>query len=224
MRFLSETEVLACHELRRAGARRWLRLEVAGLAAASPGETVLFSEDRHSPRCRIATVDRFSGDRAVLVAKFEADDLAPAAGNGLTVWSNENPAVSVGAGSLIVTTSAVLDRVAPFALRGATVLVEEAGTDLWQDLRRRVERGLAWTSVFLALEPVRLQAFAAEFPDANPYLFANMDMSCGIGACRSCHVTVSDNKDGEASCRVGPWFALQRVNLVRLQFASAPFI
>ncbi|WDZ80660.1 hypothetical protein PWG15_23095 (plasmid) [Ensifer adhaerens] len=224
MRFLSETKVLACHELRREGARRWLRLEIAGLGAASPGDTVLFSEDGHSPRCRIATVDRFSGGRATLVAKFEADDLAPAAGDGLTVWSNENPAVSVGAGSLIVTTPAFLYRIAPFEQCGAEVFVEDAGMDLWQDLRRRVESGLAWSSVFLALEPVRLQAFAAEFPDANPYLFANMEMSCGIGACRSCHVTVSDNKDGEASCRVGPWFALQRVNLVRLQFASAPFI
>ena len=103
-------------------------------------------------------------------------------------------------------------------------IVEDDGADLWQDLRQRVGGGLAWTSIFLALEPARLQAFAAAFPDANPYLFANMDMSCGIGACRSCHVTVSDNKDGEASCRVGPWFALKRVNLVRLQFASAPFI
>lgn len=224
MRFFSQTKVLACHELRREGARRWLRLEIAGLAAASPGDTVLFSEDRHSPRCRIATVDEFSGDRATLVAKFEADDLAPATGDGLTVWSNENPAVSVGPGSLIVTTPAFLYRIAPFKQRGAEVLVDDTGTDLWQDLRRRVESGLAWSSVFLALEPVRLQAFAAEFPDADPYLFANMDMSCGIGACRSCHVTVSDNKDGEASCRVGPWFALQRVNLVRLQFASAPFI
>ena len=224
MRFLSETKVLASHELRREGARRWLRLEISGLAAVSPGETVLFSEERHSPRCRIATVETFSDGHAALVAKFEADDLVPAVGRGLTVWSNENPAVSVGAGSLIVTTPAFLYRVAPFEQRGATVLVEDDGADLWQDLRQRVGGGLAWTSIFLALEPARLQAFAAAFPDANPYLFANMDMSCGIGACRSCHVTVSDNKDGEASCRVGPWFALQRVNLVRLQFASAPFI
>lgn len=224
MRFVSETKVLASHELRREGARRWLRLEISGLAAVSPGETVLFSEERHSPRCRIATVETFSDGHAALVAKFEADDLVPAVGRGLTVWSNENPAASVGAGSLIVTTPAFLYRVAPFEQRGATVLVEDEGADLWQDLRQRVEGGLAWTSIFLALEPARLQAFAAEFPDANPYLFANMDMSCGIGACRSCHVTVSDNKDGEASCRVGPWFALKRVNLVRLQFASAPFI
>lgn len=224
MRFLRETKVLACHELRREGARRWLRLEISGLASVSPGDTVLFSEDRHSPRCRIATVETFADGRAALVAKFEAGDLEPPAGNALTVWSNETAAVSVGAGSLIVTTPAFLYRVAPFEQRGATVLVTGTDADLWQNLRQRVEAGLAWTSVFLALEPARLQAFSAEFPDADPYLFANMDMSCGVGACRSCHVTVSDNKDGEASCRVGPWFALKRVNLVRLQFASAPFI
>ncbi len=224
MRFLSETRVLARHELRREGARRWLRLEVSGLAETRPGQTVLFLEDRHSPRCRIATVETVAGETTALVARFEADDRVPEIGAGLTVWSNETPAVVVGAGSLIVTTPAFLYRVAPFALLGADVLVEADGMNLWDELRRHIEAGRDWTSVFLALEPARLQAFADTFPEADPYLYANMDMSCGIGACRSCHVNVSDNKDGEASCRVGPWFALRRVDLVRLQFSSAPFL
>lgn len=224
MRFLSETRVSACHEMRREGARRWLRLEVSGLAATRPGQTVLFLEDRHSPRCRIATVEAVTGETTALVAKFETDDRAPETGDRLTVWSNETPAVTVGAGSLIVTTPAFLYRVAPFARLGAELLVETDGIDLWDELRRRIAAGLDWSSLFLALEPARLQAFAAAFPEADPYIYANMDMSCGIGACRSCHVHVFDNRDGEASCRVGPWFALRRVDLVRLQFSSAPFL
>ena len=224
MRFLRETRVVGCEELRREGTRRWLRLEVSGLAETQPGQTVLFSEARHSPRCRIATVEAVSSGTTALVARFEADDGAPEVGAGLTVWSNEEAAVAVGAGALIVTTRSFLYRIAPFAQLGADILVDEEGLDLWQALRQRSEAGLGWSSVFLALEPARLQAFTAAFPGANPYLFTNMDMSCGIGACRSCHVNVSDNRDGEASCRVGPWFALQRVDLVRLQFSSAPFI
>ena len=224
MRFLSENRVVARQELRREGARRWLRLEVARLAEAIPGQTVLFLESRHSPRCRTATVESVSADTTALVAKFEADDLSPKVGDALTIWSNETPAVTVGAGSLIVTTPPFLYRIEPFASLGAEVLVEEDGVDPWAELRRFVTEGGAWNSVFLALEPVRLQAFATVFPEADPWIFANMDMSCGIGACRSCHVNVSDNKDGEASCRVGPWFALKRVDLVRLQFSSAPFL
>ena len=100
MRFLSEIRVLARQELRREGARRWLRLEVAQLDEARPGQTVLFLESRHSPRCRTATVESVSADSTALVAKFEADDLSPDVGDALTVWSNETPAVTVGAGSL----------------------------------------------------------------------------------------------------------------------------
>lgn len=226
MQLLRDVVVLALDEMRRDGARRWSRLTVSGLAGdAQPGQTVLFSEDgRHAPRCRVATVETVSHENATLVAKFDPDDLAPEAGDALTVWSNETPAVSVGPGSLVVTTPPFLYRVAPFVQRGATVLVEAEGLDLWGELRNGLAEGRDWASVFLALEPMRLQAFAAAFPGANPYIFANMDMSCGIGACRSCHVNLKDCKDGEASCRLGPWFALERVDLVRLQFASAPFI
>lgn len=225
MRLLCETEILTIEEMRREGARRWLRLTLSGLAGpAQPGQTMLFAEERHSPRCRIATVEAVEGARAVLVARFEADDRVPKAGAGLTVWSNEEPAVSPGPGSLVVTTPAFQYRVAPFAQLGAELIVEEPGVDLWEVLRQRLGESGDWTSIFLALEPVRLEAFAAAFPGADPYLYANMDMSCGIGACRSCHVNLTDCKDGEASCRRGPWFALQRVNLVRLRFASVPYI
>ena len=226
MQLLRDVVVLALDEMRRDDARRWLRLAVSGLAGdVRPGQTVLFSEDgRHAPRCRIATVETASTDTAVLVAKFEPDDLAPEAGAMLTVWSNETPAVSIGPGSLVVTTQSFLYRIASFEQRGATVLVEAEGIDLWDELRNGLAEARDWSSVFLALEPARLQAFAAAFPGANPYIFANMDMSCGIGACRSCHVNLKDCKDGEASCRLGPWFALERVDLVRLQFSSAPFI
>lgn len=227
MRFLTETRILAVDEVRRAGARRWLRLTLSGLAEeARPGRTVLFAEDnRPGPRCHIATVETLSRGSAILVAKFEADDRVPESGASLTVWSNETPAVAIGPGALIVTTRPFLYRIAPYAQVGASILVEAAGSDLWEDLRRRVkDEGIRWPSVFLALEPARIEEFKAAFPDANPYLYANMDMSCGIGACRSCHVNLRDNKDGEASCRLGPWFALDRVDLVRLRFASAPFI
>lgn len=226
MQLLRDVVVLALDEMRRDGARRWLRLAVSDLADdVRPGQTVLFSEDgRHAPRCRIATVETASSDTAALVARFEPDDLAPDVGDGLTVWSNETPAVSVGSGSLVVTTQSFLYRIAPFEQLGATLLVEGDGIDLWDELRNGLAEGRDWSSVFLALEPARLQAFAAAFPGANPYIFANMDMSCGIGACRSCHVNLKDCKDGEASCRLGPWFALERVDLVRLRFASAPFI
>lgn len=224
MRFLCETKVLAAEEMRREGERRWLRFTVSGLAEASPGQTALFSESRHSPRCRIATVETVSEERTVLVAKCEADDLAPEPGAALTVWSIETPAVSVGAGALVVTTPSFLYRVAPLQEHGAAILVETAGKDLWQELRSRIGEDGDWSSVFLALEPARLEAFAAAFPEANPHIFANMDMSCGVGACRSCHVNLRDDREGEASCRLGPWFALRRVDLVRLRFASAPFI
>lgn len=224
MRFLCETKVLAVEEMRRESERRWLRFTVSGLAEASPGQTALFSESRHSPRCRIATVETVSEERTVLVAKCEADDLAPEPGAALTVWSIETPAVSVGAGALVVTTPSFLYRIAPLQEHGATILVETPGQDLWQDLRNRIGEDGDWSSVFLALEPARLEDFVAAFPEANPYIFANMDMSCGVGACRSCHVNLRDDREGEASCRLGPWFALKRVDLVRLRFASAPFI
>ncbi|MFH5774976.1 hypothetical protein ACHFJ0_12060 [Paracoccus sp. NGMCC 1.201697] len=227
MRFLNEIRISGVRSIRQDDQWRWLAFDVSGLPPeARPGQTVVFQDGHHhSPFCRTATVDARPDGGAALLTRFGSGDVLPCVGADLTVWSNETPAAPVGPGALIVTTRSFRYRVAPHAAEGAEILVEEdLDQDLWAELRQRTDQGRAWPSVFLALDPLRLQGFVREFPTADPFIFANMDMSCGVGACRSCHVNLWDNKDGEASCRVGPWFALPRVDLVRLQFSSAPFI
>lgn len=224
MKTFCETEVLSCDAVAHTDRRIHLNIKVTGLPARlNPGETVLFWEDdKTTPKCRTAAVAAPSPETTTLVAAFDEGDRLPAAGERMTIWSHLDEAVKVSAQSLIVTTRPFLYRIEPYAALGAEIMLDTGDAALWHTLRSRFGDG-DWSACFLALSPGRLKAFAREFPGADPHIFINLAMSCGIGACRSCHVNLIDNRQGVATCIAGPWFALRRVDLDALQLSSLPF-
>lgn len=224
MKAFCETEVLSCNAVAKTDGRVYLNIRVAGLPMLfTPGETVLFWDgDKTTPKCRTAAIATRSPEATTLVAAFDMGDRLPVAGERMTIWSRLDEVVKVTAHSLIATTRPFLYRIEPYAALGAGIVLDTGDATLWDTLRGRFADG-NWAACFLALPPGRVRTFACAFPEADPHVFVNQAMSCGIGACRSCHANLIDNRQGEPTCLAGPWFALRRLDLEALQLSSQPF-